>query len=111
MKFLYIVLFVTLSSVSFAQSFKQKQADKLYNTLAYTAAIELYKDLVKGKNPTEDNLRKLANSYYQIYDFKNSNTYYKLLLEKFNANFKEEDAINYFQTIKYLENYKEVEKL
>lgn len=109
MKFLYIVLFVTLSSISFAQSFKQKQADKLYNTLAYTSAIELYKDLVKGKNPTEDNLRKLANSYYQIYDFKNSNTYYKLLLEKFNANFKEEDAINYFQTIKYLENYKDVE--
>lgn len=108
MKNIFLIILIILSNTLICQSLKQKQADKRYNTLAYTSAIELYSDLVKGENPTEDNLRKIAFCYYQTYDFINSQKYYKILLQKYTSNFKEEDAINYFQVLKYNESYEEV---
>jgi len=86
----------------------QKKADQLYNELSFLAASDYYNDLTKTKQPSEDNLRKLAVCYFKIYDFKKAETAYKNLFAKYADKSTEEDLINYLQTLKYNENYNEV---
>jgi outer membrane protein OmpA-like peptidoglycan-associated protein len=112
MKQIYIIFFMLfLFSTTKSQSLFQKKADQLYNELAYIEAIDYYKSLVKSDTPSEINMRRLAECYFKIYDFKNSEIAYKNLLAKFNSNSTEDDLINYLQSLKYNENYSEADNV
>lgn len=94
-----------------SQTLFQKKADQLFNELAYVEAIDYYKNLVKTDAPTESNMRRLAESYYKIYDFKNAQIAYKSLSIKFPSSITEEDLINHLQCLKYNEQYEDADQL
>jgi outer membrane protein OmpA-like peptidoglycan-associated protein len=105
---LAITLLFSLSSIH-AQSLFQKKADQLYNELSYLAAADYYKSLVKTDTPTEENMRRLAISYFKIYDFVKAEEAYKNLQAKFASTTTEADLINYLQCLKYNQKYTEAE--
>lgn len=92
-----------------SQSLFQKKADQLYNELSYLAAADYYKSLVKTDTPAEENMRRLAISYFKIYDFVKAEPAYKNLIDKFSATTTESDLINYLQCLKYNQKYTEAE--
>ena len=92
-----------------SQSLFQKKADQLYNELSYLAAADYYKSLVKTDSPAEENMRRLAISYFKIYDFVKAEPAYKNLIDKFSATTTESDLINYLQCLKYNQKYTEAE--
>ena len=102
-----LVLFTTTTIKS--QSLFQKKADQLYNELSYLAAADYYKSLVKTDTPAEENMRRLAISYYKIYDFQKAEEAYKNLNIKFAATTTEADLINYLQCLKYNQKYTDAE--
>lgn len=107
---LLIFSFFLLTGVK-AQSLMQTKADKLYHELSYLAASDYYKDLTKSKHATEDNLRKLADCYFKIYDFTNSEHAYKRLIDTYPNQVTEGDLINYLQTLKYNEKYGDIKNV
>jgi outer membrane protein OmpA-like peptidoglycan-associated protein len=104
---LALALFTTTRIQS--QSLFQKKADQLYNELSYLAAADYYKSLVKTDTPTEENMRRLAISYFKIYDFVKAEEAYKNLNTKFAATITEADLINYLQCLKYNQKYTEAD--
>ncbi|MES2512635.1 MAG: OmpA family protein [Bacteroidota bacterium] len=102
------IIFFSVSTIQ-AQSLFQKKADQLYNELSYIAAIDYYKSLVKTDTPTEANMRRLAESYFKIYDFPNAEIAYKNLNDKFPTATTEADLINYLQCLKYNQKYTEAQ--
>ena len=110
-QFQIILILVLLNCIASAQSIFQKKADQLYNELSYVAAIDYYKSLVKKDTRTEANVRKLAECYFNVYDFVNAEDAFKLLYSEFNANASEKDLINYLQCLKYNENYSDAQNI
>jgi outer membrane protein OmpA-like peptidoglycan-associated protein len=100
-----------LSNALQSQSLFQKKADKLYDELSYIAAVDFYKSLVKTDKPSEFNMRRLAECNFKVYDFKNAETAYKNLYEKFPSTTTESDLINYLQCLKYNEKYDEAKNV
>ena len=106
MKQLLLLLTLALFTTTIkGQSLFQKKADQLYNELSYLAAADYYKSLVKTDTPTEENMRRLATSYFKIYDFIKAEEAYKNLQAKFAATTTEADLINYLQCLKYNQKY------
>ena len=109
MKQLLLIFTLALFSITIkGQSLFQKKADQLYNELSYVAAADYYKSLVKTDTPTEENMRRLASSYFKIYDFVKAEEAYKNLTTKFASTVTENDLINYLQCLKYNQKYEEV---
>jgi outer membrane protein OmpA-like peptidoglycan-associated protein len=109
MKQLLLIFTLALFSITIkGQSLFQKKADQLYNELSYVAAADYYKSLVKTDTPTEENMRRLATSYFKIYDFVKAEEAYKNLTTKFASTVTENDLINYLQCLKYNQKYEEV---
>lgn len=102
---LLCLLILTING--FSQSLKKITADKFFNQLAYIEAVEYYKDLVKQKNVTEDDLRHISLCYYYLSDYKNAEIYYKELSQKFPNSMAEADLLNYIQVLKYNQKYDE----
>ncbi|MFY7886899.1 MAG: hypothetical protein ACOVOV_18850, partial [Dolichospermum sp.] len=110
MKQLLLLLTLAFFTITInGQSLFQKKADQLYNELSYLAAADYYKSLVKTDTPTEENMRRLAISYFKIYDFVKAEEAYKNLQAKFAATTTEADLINYLQCLKYNQKYTEAE--
>lgn len=109
-KVYFILIALVFQQLVSAQALMQRKADQLYNELAYASAAEYYKDLTKDKYASETNLRKLSDCYFKIYDFKNAETFYKKLVEKYPSTVTETDLINYLQVLKYNEKYSEAKK-
>jgi len=106
------VIFFAFSSMFnclYSQGLTKKMADKYYNDLSFAKASDYYSDLVKVKNPTEDNLRKLANCYYNLQDYKNAEITFKRLSDLFPSSLTEQDILFYFQCLKYNQNYSQSE--
>lgn len=71
-KIIYIFCAAILATSSLvAQTAKQKRADKYYEAFAYIKAASLYEELAKGKNPNDQIIKRLADSY------NNANNYIK----------------------------------
>ncbi len=102
------VFFITAGTIN-AQSLFQKKADQLYGELSYIAAADYYKSLVKTDTPTEQNMRRLAECYFKIYDFVKAEEAYKNLNTKFASTITENDLINYLQCLKYNQKYTEAQ--
>lgn len=110
-KLTYIFCCILLSGGLFAQSLMQKKADQLYSELSYLAASEFYQDLIKPESKaSESNIRKLADCYFKIGEYKKSETAYTLLLNKYPSGLTENDLIAYLQVLKYNEKYTDVKK-
>ena len=86
------------TSMITAQNFRTKTADDFYERLQYNEAIDAYHKLVKRGDNSTYVLERLANSYYNINDTKNAETYYKRVVKKADAD--SESVYNYAQTLK-----------
>ena len=80
-RLLILFVFLGLSSISIAQSGKQEAADKLYNTFQYVDAVEAYKGLLNSGYKTEENTRKLADTYNAMRDPVNAVKYYEQVVQ------------------------------
>ncbi len=100
MKKLYTILFfiaVSTGTIT-AQNNDTKAADKHYDRLEYTDAIEDYSKLIERGKADSYVYNRLANSYYYINDTKNAVTYYKRVMD--NGTPDSETVYNYAQSLK-----------
>lgn len=86
-----------------AQSLKEITADKYYNLLAYSKAVDYYKELALEKQATEKNIRRAAECYKKLNDQENSSIFYEKLVNTNGAT--TDDFYNYSQVLKTLGNY------
>lgn len=99
-----LLLFVT--SFSIAQNKDTKKADKHYDRLEYVEAIDDYEKLVEKGKADAYVYQRLADSYYNIYNTKKAETYYKLhISEEPTAN--EDVYFRYAEMLKANEKYAE----
>lgn len=76
-KFYLSILFaISFVSLTVAQNKDTKKADDLYNDYAFAEAIEAYNSLLKRGKADTYVYKKLAQSYYQLGDFKNAESLY-----------------------------------
>lgn len=105
MKKLYTFLFfiaVSMSTIT-AQNNDTKAADKHYDRLEYTDAIEDYSKLIERGKADAYVYERLANSYYNINDTKNAATYYKMVIN--DGSPSAEVMYNYAQCLKAQGDY------
>jgi outer membrane protein OmpA-like peptidoglycan-associated protein/tetratricopeptide (TPR) repeat protein len=89
-----LILVLCASLTAFGQSVVQ-QAERQFDLLAYTAAIDLFEQSLKGKIAGADKtriLRKLAYSYRQVRDAPNAERVYRELISSNNGDFSGDDA-------------------
>ncbi len=78
---LFIIVGINYSTI-YAQINKTKKADRLYERLEFVKAAEEYLSLIK-ENPGDYYITKrLAESYYNIFDTKNAEKWYKNIVDK-----------------------------
>ncbi len=65
-----------------AQNALVKKADKYYNRLQYVKAAETYEKAVSKGQADSYVYRKLADTYYHIFDSKNAEKYYAKIVDK-----------------------------
>lgn len=100
MKNIYIIFLFTalLPATILAQSSKTKKADAYYDQLQYTKAIEAYGKLLKSGDNSLHVYERLANSYYNINDTKQAETFYGRIINR--KNIDPESVFNYAQALK-----------
>jgi len=100
MKKIYTIflLIIMSSSMALAQNSKIKKADKYYDQLKYTQAIDAYMRLLKKGENTVHVYQRLANSYYHINDTKQAETFYGRIMKR--DNIDPETVYNYAQSLK-----------
>lgn len=99
-------LLLLVTSLSVAQNKKTKKADKHYDRLEYVEAIEDYEKLVKKGNADAYVYQRLADSYYNIYNTKKAETYYKLYLAE-DSDADEDTYFRYAEMLKANGNFNE----
>ena len=113
MKRLYIVLsFVLASTITIkAQNKDTEQADKLYARLEYVDAAEAYKKLIDNGKSDPYIYKQLAESYYNVFDYKEASRWYTKVTET------SQDAETYYKYAqmlkadgKYEESNKQMQK-
>ncbi len=67
---------------SFAQSSLLKKADKYYNRLQYVKAAKTYEKIVSNDKADDYVYKKLADTYFNIFDSKNAEKYYAKVADK-----------------------------
>lgn len=102
---LILVVVIALFGFKGQSQMKQKVADKLYNQLSYFKAVELYEDLAKKSKATAYQIRRTAECYRELGDFKNSEKWYGKLVANNEA--QADDFYNYAQALKSNEKYAE----
>lgn len=115
----FLILFTTLYSTksnvfangkidSLINEFNLKRADKAFENLAYTKAINIYSDLIKKEFINNDIYRNLAFACFKTGDTQRSVRYYRILVN--DSGFVANDLYNYAQVLKYNGNYLESDK-
>lgn len=99
-----LTLIITLFCFNSFSQLKQKVADRLYDELAFFKAVELYEDLAGSKRATAYQVRRTAECYRLIGDYKSAETWYSKLVEM--SDITAEDHYYYAQMLKSNENYK-----
>jgi len=101
-----VLLTVGAMSVQAQMSSTVKKADKYFDRLEYLKAIELYRKVVDAGKADDYVYRKLADSYYYVFDAKNAAQFYKKIIDKTSD---PEVYFRYAQMLKALGKYKESE--
>lgn len=104
-----VLLFVGVLSLN-AQNKATEKADKYYDRLQYVKAAEEYEELVEDDEADAYVYKKLANTYYNLYDAENAQKYYKLYLDN-EANPEAEALYRYAQMLKASGDYDESEEV
>lgn len=94
----FFLLAIMVSTMAIGQNNKTKKADKYYDQLQYTKAIEAYSTLLKKGENTGYVYQRLANSYYFINDTKQAETYYARVVKRKDTD--AESIYNYAQSLK-----------
>ncbi|MEP2936342.1 MAG: OmpA family protein [Gilvibacter sp.] len=100
MKKIYAILFfiaVSMSTVT-AQNKDTKAADKHFDRLEYTDAIEDYEKLIKRGKADSYVYERLATAYYNINDTENAAKYYKRVVDQKGVD--AESVYNYAQALR-----------
>lgn len=96
--YLFIVFAICSISLITAQNKDTKKADDLYDGYAFAEAIEAYNSLLKRGKADSYVYKRLAQSYYQLGDFKNAESLYARVTKGDNA--APETVYEYAQTLK-----------
>ncbi|MDT8417782.1 MAG: hypothetical protein RQ864_08245, partial [Lutibacter sp.] len=105
-KILLIVLILPLSiQLSIAQNLKR--ANHLFEKRAYLNAAELF---LNEEPKTQEVLEKLGDCYYFNTKMKEAELYYKMLLQKYEADVEPTYLFRYSQALKGVKNYTEADK-
>ena len=103
-----IITVLALISFGFvnAQDSSTKRADKLFDRFEFVKAAEKYLELVEEGNETDYIIRKLADSYYNVYASKEAEKWYAKIIKN-----KDPEVIyRYSQMLKANGKYKESNK-
>ena len=103
-----IITVLALTSFGFvnAQDSSTKRADKLFDRFEFVKAAEKYLELVEEGNETDYIIRKLADSYYNVYASKEAEKWYAKIIKN-----KDPEVIyRYSQMLKANGKYKESNK-
>ena len=84
MKRILTILILTLVSVSLtkAQNSNTKKADRLYDKFKFVKASQEYLKLVKDFPEDTYIIKRLADTYYNIFDTVNAEKWYEKLLDE-----------------------------
>ena len=103
-----IIIVLALISFGFvnAQDSSTKRADKLFDRFEFVKAAEKYLELIEDDNETDYVIKRLADSYYNIYDSKEAEKWYAKIIKN-----KDPEVIyRYSQMLKANGKYKESNK-
>jgi outer membrane protein OmpA-like peptidoglycan-associated protein len=101
--YLILLLFIGNSFMSSAQNAKQRKADRLFNDLAYTEAVEVYKDLVERDHNTLYNKQRLGDSYIKLRRPEQAVAYYEEVVNQ--PNVSPEYYYKYAQALRGVKRY------
>ena len=89
-----------------AQDSSTKRADKLFDRFEFVKAAEKYLEIIEDDNETDYVIKRLADSYYNIYDSKEAEKWYAKIIKN-----KDPEVIyRYSQMLKANGKYKESNK-
>ena len=89
-----------------AQDSSTKRADKLFDRFEFVKSAEKYLELIEVGNETDYIIRRLSDSYYNIYDSKEAEKWYAEIIKN-----KDPEVIyRYSQMLKANGKYKESNK-
>ncbi len=100
-----VLILLIVSSSLFAQVGKIKKAEKLYDGYSFSESINKYEQITEK---TDEIKRHLAESYYNIGDYENSEKYYSELVTSTEK--QADDVFNYASVLSINEKYVESEK-
>ena len=103
-----IIIVISLIGYSHvnAQDSSTKRADKLFDRFEFVKAAEKYLELIEDDNETDYVIKRLADSYYNIYDSKEAEKWYAKIIKN-----KDPEVIyRYSQMLKANGKYKESNK-
>ncbi len=103
-KYITALLFASCMYSGFGQNETTQKADQLYDSYQYVAAIDAYEKLVVDNEADAYVYKKLADSYYQIYDMKQAATWYSKAVESVQD---AETHYRYAQTLKAAGKFEE----
>lgn len=107
MKTILITFSLLITSASFAQSLKQKVADKNYTLLAYEKAAPMYAELAKKSKASTEVIRRAADSYRMLNATVESEKWYNKLVSK--PDVQATDYYNYAQVLLLNSKYNDAE--
>lgn len=98
-----------INAITFAQSFKEKIADKKFSNLEYASASEMYAELAGSKQPKTKYYVRAGESNLKIGDYKKAEAFYGQAF--LNQGMTDKDYFNYYQVLKYNGNYKKANEV
>ncbi|WP_417443592.1 OmpA family protein [Joostella sp.] len=108
-KLILITLFITSSLAAQKNTWK---ADELYANFHFKEAAKRYEKAINNsKNINTDVIENLANSYFNIADYKNAYSWYEKLYTLKNKQIKESTFIKYLQSTRSSRDYKKANLL
>ncbi|MBU2997753.1 OmpA family protein [Cellulophaga baltica] len=109
-KFIYLFFFFTVANIS-VHAQKVTKADKEFANYSYVDAAKFYKYLIDKGNKKESKYAKIADSYYNIGNYKEAASWYTKMMEASEANKNANYLYKYAQSLKSIENYKESDNI
>ena len=94
-----IYISILFSSISFGQTVMDK-GDELYAKYDFDKAIETYNKAIKSKKATPEVNVKIANSYFNMTDYKSALMWYERSISSDFGNVSEVDFLRYVECLK-----------
>lgn len=106
-RFFTLLILLAIAGPALAQSSATKKADKHFDRLEFVDAAKDYLKIVERGNADDYVYTRLADSYYNVYQSKEAEMYYKRVI---NNNPSSETVFRYAQMLKANGKYQEADK-